>query len=244
MSTMKKLNRRHLFQWAVDKGINIRGLTTKTFQSSGRGVMTTRFINIDEVFLSMPRDLLITFDTVLSSFTWMSREKGVRLTAKDLFILFLVVEMRKSRRSSFRIYLQSVPRQYTTPCYIPIDEKHLLPSFILEVMEKQLATIQQHFLRLEGAIHSFPNKFSIFHSHKLREEEVKWAWNVVNTRSVYFDPHDLLCSLDSFVRLKEVDFALAPLLDMLNHKSEAKVFTFFTWASEVFGGLDGLLPYF
>ena len=215
---------KELFMWALNNGVRLRGLTTKLFAKSGRGVMTTRHINANDVLLSVPRRFLITFDTVLGEFKWMLKERSVCLVAKDLFIVFLVVERRKKTKSAFYIYLNSVPKEYTTPCCISQDEVDFLPYFVVEQMNKQNAIIKEHFDRLDKTIQRYTEKFSMFRKQELDLNEVTWAWNVVNTRSVYFSSRDLVCSQDTFPKLKEVDFALAPLLDMLNHKSEAKVF--------------------
>lgn len=52
-------------------------------------------------------------------------------------------------------------------------------------------------------------------------ESFKWAWNVVNTRSVYFEVgnNKYLCDKEPN------NIALAPYLDLLNHSSTADVST-------------------
>ena len=217
---------KELFEWSLTKGVQLRGLTTRNFSTTGRGVMTTRYINTNDLILSVPKSFLITFDTVLKTFKYISREPSFYLTAKDLFLLFLVVEKRKEKKSDFHIYLKSVPKEYATPCCISTRHKDILPYFVVEEMEKQNFIIQEHFQRINKKIKCHRENFSMFTQKALELDEVRWSWNVVNTRSVYFSPHDLSCSHDAFPKLKEVDFALAPLLDMLNHNSKAMVYIF------------------
>lgn len=217
---------KELFEWSLKEGVRLRGLTTRNFSTTGRGMMTTRYINTNDVLLSIPKSFLITFDTVLRAFKWISREPSFCLTPKDLFLLFLIVEKRKKTKSAFAIYLKSVPKEYTTPCCISPLHKNVLPYFAVEEMEKQNCILQEHFQRLNKTIKCHKEKFSMFVQKTLELNEVKWSWNVVNTRSVYFNSRDLSCSHDAFPNLKEIDFALAPLLDMLNHNSKARVFSY------------------
>lgn len=224
---------KELFEWSLKKGVRLRGLTTKNFLTTGRGVMTTRYINTNDVLLSVPKSFLITFDTVLKAFECISREHSFYLTAKDLFLLFLIMEKRKETKSTFHIYLKSVPKEYTTPCCISPLHKDFLPYFAVEEMEKQNSIIQEHFQRLNKTIKCYKESFSMFIQKALDLDEVRWSWNVVNTRSVYFSSRDLSCSQDAFPNLKEVDFALAPLLDMLNHNSKARVFSLQTYSLRI-----------
>ena len=50
-------------------------------------------------------------------------------------------------------------------------------------------------------------------------ESFAWAWSTVNTRSVFMEQPP-----SPFISCKEEDhYALAPLLDLLNHSTEAQV---------------------
>jgi len=230
---MEQTDTKNLFLWALHNGVYIKGLTTKKFPCSGRGIMTTRFVNKNDLIISIPRDFLITFDTVwnhlrLSSCTKileLNHKVSGTLTAKDLFLFFLVFERKKNKTSMYRIYINSLPDAYTTPCYIPEDEIDLLPQFLKEEVDNQLSKINRHYTQLLN------NKLTHFGSsictlkceQDVSFEDVRWAWNVINTRSVYFSSKHLKCSLDDVLGIREIDFALAPLLDMLNHESTAQV---------------------
>ena len=212
---------RELFICSLNNGVQIRGLTIKDFPQSGRGVMTTRHIHKNDLIIKIPRHFLITFDTVLKSMNWFIKDGSNHgLTAKDLFLLFILMEKWKGKSSKFRIYIDSVPETYTTPSCIPEDKSSLLPDFVRSERDKQRVKIAGHLKRLTQVLSSYKNKMK---KKRLVFDDVLWAWNVVNTRSVYLNPRDLICSLDVFPRLSEVDFALAPLLDMLNHESSAQV---------------------
>ncbi|XP_066934186.1 SET domain-containing protein 4-like [Clytia hemisphaerica] len=212
---------KELFIWSLNNGVQIRGLTIKDFPLSGRGVMTTRHINKNDLIIKIARRFLITFDTVLTSMKWCIRDESNHgLTAKDLFLFFILVEKWKGKASKFRIYIESIPETYTTPSCIPESKASLLPDFVSLERNKQRAKIAGHFKRLTHFLTAYQSKMK---EKRLNFDDVMWAWNVVNTRSVYLNPRNLTCSLDAFTKLSEVDFALAPLLDMLNHESGAQV---------------------
>lgn len=232
-SKMEKANTKDLFVWSLQNGVQIKGLTMKNFPCSGRGVMTTRFVNKNDLIISIPRDFLITFDTVLSYLKKSKCAKTLvvssKLTAKDLFLLFLVLERRNNNTSrytsKYRIYVNSVPDVYTTPCYIPQNEIELLPQFLKEEVEDQLSKINRHYTRLMNNKKIICDCTLLNCEQNICYEDVKWAWNIINTRSVYFSSKHLNCEQDAVLGVREVNFALAPLLDMLNHQSSAQVHT-------------------
>lgn len=205
---------RSLMQWALRCDACIKGITTKNFVKTGKGIKTTRNISPGTIVISLPRKLLITFDDVWNTFankkcTMNSKLSG--LTAKDLFILMLVSEQQNIEKSKYKFYLDSIPKSYTTVSNIERKEFYLLPYFVLEETQNQIKKIKIHFDRLQKQCCD----------DKIKFDNVKWAWNVLNTRSVYFSP--TLLKYKNEVNILDVDFALAPVLDMLNHSSEAEV---------------------
>ena len=135
------------------------------------------------------------------------------MTVKDLFMLFLILEARKREKSKLRYYIKSVPKLYTTISSVKVEEFKFLPPYICAEIKDQIETINKHFQRIQSTVNGTYDKLLI--------KEVRWAWNVLNTRSVYFCPSLLKSSKE--VCTATIDFALAPVLDMLNHSFEAEV---------------------
>lgn len=209
-----------LMRWTLQYDVFIKGITTKDFTNTGKGIKATRQIESGTLIISIPRDFLITFDTVWYGYVtkFMQNLETLSVTAKDLFIILLITERRKGEKSKYKYYIKSVPKTYTTLSNIENSEFHLLPLFILEETQKQYEKINRHFDRIQKSLSHFnSNELDI----NLFMSEVRWAWDVINTRSVYFSPSMLRCKNE--MNVSEIDFALAPVLDMLNHSSDAEV---------------------
>ncbi|XP_057309352.1 SET domain-containing protein 4-like [Hydractinia symbiolongicarpus] len=208
-----------LFKWALENGLMLRGVTWSSFENTGRGLKATKYFYENDTIISIPRTLLLTFDDVWSTkikhaMTVLS-SKHERLTAKSAFSLFLVLEKYKGHASKYWSYMNSLPSFYTTPSYIPTREAAKMPEFVRDNIKEHKKSILHQFNNIQTVL------FMITQKLKITKEDVCWAWNTINTRSIYFHPRNLRCS--THINASEIDFALAPVLDLLNHDSLAKI---------------------
>uniref|UniRef100_T2M431 SET domain-containing protein 4 n=1 Tax=Hydra vulgaris TaxID=6087 RepID=T2M431_HYDVU len=205
-----------LFSWSLNNGLVLKAVTPKVFKKTGRGLKTTKSVSPGDLIIALPLNLLITFDTILENndLNFIFRNHP-SICQKYLFILFLLIEKKKGENSYFFHYLNTLPENFSTPSYISQDEMQLCPNFIQEetgLQNRQILNAIKHI----SCIHSL-----IANDLSCIDSEVKWAWNVINTRSVYFNAKHLKCFKN--ISSINVDFALAPVLDLLNHNDTANV---------------------
>ena len=98
---------------------------------------------------------------------------------------------------------------------------------------KQILEIGNHYLSITNFVkdlHKLPGAkpknlkeiLEIMKTVNIRKADIRWVWNVINTRSIFFDPK-YLKHQDKFQMQALPNFALAPILDFFNHKDKAQV---------------------
>ncbi|XP_028406087.1 SET domain-containing protein 4-like [Dendronephthya gigantea] len=205
-----------LFQWAKENGVVFHKMRPAIFPGTGRGLMATRQINDGDLLISVPRRLLITGDVLRNYYTdGISQVKRPNLTTIDLLCLFLIVEKSLGNKSFWSPYVTMLPSQYNTPAYFNHHELSHAPKFFMEHGQAQLKSIRECYLSLKQFISDEMKKNSV----ELSFNDVRWAWNAVNTRCVY------LCGESKFGLSNQGEMAccLAPLLDLLNHSSDVQI---------------------
>ena len=116
-----------------------------------------------------------------------------------------------------------LPEIFDTPSYFSRQEAAILPAFLYEQWEMQVKEIVKCQTHLKDLLESVSIKWR---PHLLLTyENVKWVWNVVNTRCVYMDNSEHFDRRESCV--------LAPLLDLLNHSCEVEVSIWFKFLSGI-----------
>ena len=76
-----------LFQWAKQNGVFFHKMKPAIFPGTGRGLMATKQINVGDLLISVPSNLLVT-------------EEMLRYIVIMLFIIFIAVVARRSLLSS------------------------------------------------------------------------------------------------------------------------------------------------
>ena len=225
-----------LFHYFCKHGVKLSHLTGKIFTKTGRGLQIKRNCSARTRLISIPKHLLITMDTIIESdFYSLLQYSTCKLRPKDLFILFLLVEKCRSN-SKWKVYINSLPIKYSTPSFINEEDVSSIPEFMREVRSKQVLEIRNYYLSISKFVKDLtkpavatknkPKKvkdiLEIMKIVNKTETDIRWAWNVINTRSIYFDPK-FLKHQDKFQVQILPNFALAPILDFFNHNDEAEV---------------------
>ena len=225
-----------LFHDFCKHGVKLSHLTSKTFRGTGRGLQVKRNCLAGTRLISIPKHLLITMDTIIESDLYSLRQYYTcKLRPKDLFMLFLITEKCRSN-SRWYVYVNSLPIKYSTPSFINEEDASCIPEFVREIRSKQIQEIRNHYLNISNFLKDL-NRLATSTKGKPRKTkdvlermkivnitkaDTRWAWNVLNTRSIYFDPK-YLKHQDKFQMQTLPNFALAPILDFFNHKDEAQV---------------------
>ena len=222
-----------LFHYFCKHGVKLSHLTGKTFTETGRGLQIKRNCSSGTRLISIPKHLLITMDTIIESDLYtLLQYSTCKLQPKDLFVLYLKTEKRRSN-SRWKIYINSLPIKYSAPSFINEEDASCIPEFVREMRSKQILEIGNHYLSISNFVkdlHKIPGAkpknlkeiLEIMKTVNIRKADIRWAWNVINTRSIFFDPK-YLKHQDIFQMQALPNFALAPILDFFNHKDKAQV---------------------
>lgn len=233
----KQLNRPHilldqeyiqLLKWAKQNGVNFRSVRPAIFHDTGRGMIATRKITEGESIISVPWQLLITTSTALKSNVGRLLERmlqwaNVKLSRKCILCLYVAYLKYLGEKSFWYPYIATLPKEFNTPCYFSDDELKILPESSYEQCLAQINEVQQAFNMIKETYNDeFPNDHLDF-LKLLTFEDFKWTWFVVNTRSVYLASDEEKCSGCYGDCCHGDGYALAPVLDLLNHQDTAEV---------------------
>lgn len=214
---------KHLIQWSIKCGLIMAHLTPKKFDETGRGLLASKDLNLGDRLFAVPIDLIITYDKALEFATRMLSENVANLlSGKELFVLFLLSEARLDIASFYHSYLQMLPRQYSTLPYLQPEEIHAIPDIIYVQLQEQISEIgtciEAYRRCAESGAVIDRNLLSVLKGTTF--EDVRWAYSVLNTRSVYLKS---LKKGETSRSRRSIDYALIPVFDLLNHKPVAKV---------------------
>ncbi|XP_071113337.1 SET domain-containing protein 4-like [Haliotis cracherodii] len=200
---------------SLDNKCNI-DLEPCEFIETGRGLRTNKAIHKGEIIVSIPECALITPDTVFTSdIGQVLKECVPPLTPQRVLSVFLVWEAEKGTTSFWYPYIQTLPPTFSTPLYFTRQELARLPPNVYLKSNTEQTRVQDIFENIRDFLRKHCSDYDI-----LTYEKFRWAWCVVNTRSVYVKTLEspYLSKTDS-----ETNVALAPYLDLLNHSAEAKM---------------------
>uniref|UniRef100_A0A3Q2ZNN9 SET domain containing 4 n=1 Tax=Hippocampus comes TaxID=109280 RepID=A0A3Q2ZNN9_HIPCM len=201
-----------LLRFLHQRGFASTPLQPALFPDTGRGLQALRSIKPNQLLISLPESCLLTTSTVLDSYlgryikSWMPRPSPLLALC-----VFLVCERHRGADAEWSPYIRALPASYTCPAYLAHDVAALLPVGLRRQALEQKDAVRE--------MHSSNQDF--FKSDSQKHENVgvlsRWAWCSVNTRSVFMrhPSNQFLCGQD--------DYALAPFLDLLNHRPDVQV---------------------
>ncbi|GAA5802082.1 hypothetical protein EDC94DRAFT_562163 [Helicostylum pulchrum] len=207
--------------WLHENNFPESKLTLANFTNTGRGMMATSDIEAGEVIVSVPRKFLITNDSLTKVYG--SKHS---LGPHQLLALHLVLVSR-DKQSWWKPYMDLLPIHFNTmPVkYAQVLVDHL-PTALKEQVLQQKENIEQDYLNCI--------KFLNTRNETMTREEYEWAWLCVNTRCIHMTIMDGTA--------KNGNIALAPMLDFLNHTSEAKIESGYNVRNQCFE-IKTLTPY-
>lgn len=130
------------------------------------------------------------------------------------------MEKMKGSSSFWAPYIRCLPESFDTPAYFTEEELSLLPDSLQVKSKEQRVKIQQEFRKLKHFFR-FAKESNICKGEELSLGIFKWAWFVVNTRSLYMEQS---YNTGKYLDSSEKDvYVLAPFLDLLNHSPEVDV---------------------
>ncbi|XP_008298345.1 SET domain-containing protein 4 [Stegastes partitus] len=207
-----------LMKFLHRRGFSSALLQPAVFSDTGRGLQTLRAIKPGEVLISLPESCLLTTSTVLDSYLGeYIKSWKPRLSPLLVLCVFLMCERHRGEASDWFPYIHLLPAAYTCPVYFSDDVMAALPSCLRRRGLEQREAVQEMFSSNQEFFRSLQPVLNRPTEDVLTYEALRWSWCSVNTRSVFM-------SRPSSSFLSGPDrYALAPFLDLLNHRADVQV---------------------
>ena len=226
--------------WLSKQGVCYnKKLVLAIFSDTGRGVLTKKKISAGEELINLPLNLTINVTSLLMDVVFCSIFLKNRILCLELYkrkvsfqslmAFYLVYLKAQGVECKWHIYLESLPKEYTVPYFLPNEIKNYIDDEIISVINKQRNMIESSFnifddilqntLNDSIAVQTFKNNFSM--------SWYEWAYFTVNTRCVYMDLSKVI-DLDnvnkSILSLihDNTKISLCPYLDMINHSPHTR----------------------
>lgn len=217
-----------LIRFLKQKNFTSTILQPANFSDTGRGLQALKAIKPGRLLISLPQTCLLTTAVVLRSYLGpFIKSWTPRLSPLLVLCVFLVLERHRSPLSEWFPYIDVLPTTYTCPVYFSDDVMNVLPVAVRGWALEQRASVrelhssnQPFFRSLQPLVDSVEEVFTF--------EALRWAWCTVNTRSVFMphSPNPYLSGQDTC--------ALAPFLDLLNHRPDVQVSAHFNSATRCY----------
>ncbi|NXG07241.1 SETD3 methyltransferase, partial [Sakesphorus luctuosus] len=118
-----------LIKWATENGASTEGFEISNFEEEGFGLKATREIKAEELFLWVPRKLLMTVESAKNSVLGSLYSQDRILQAMGNITLAFHLLCERANPNSFWLpYIQTLPSEYDTPLYFEEDEVQYLQS--------------------------------------------------------------------------------------------------------------------
>ncbi|XP_050335407.1 SET domain-containing protein 4 [Bactrocera neohumeralis] len=206
-------------------------LTARDFPFTGRGVCSKKqkFCTGDPL-INLPLKCLITISTLeeaahfKSQFDITKFHKDHKISFQSLLALYILHEKHLEEASHISAYINTIPKQFSTPYFCPIAELQRLPVEILEKTVEQHRLIRENYTNLKSVFRRNECSYcgQLYFDEIYTLDAFKWAYFAVNTRSVYVFSRQFKPDKCFFQPLlsDEPNMALAPFLDLFNHSAE------------------------
>lgn len=195
-------------------------LTARNFTLTGRGLYSkSHTIEKGDEIIRLPIDALLTIKLLENDedfkqlFDNEKFDKDHKIPFQSLMAFYIIHQKLVVKDTKISAYLNSLPTYFTTPYFCPVNELQCLPDSILECTVEQNRKIKESYqnLKLVCKCEDFVSKYPL--------SEFRWAYFVVNTRSVHifaqlFKPDK--CFFQPLLA-GDCNLALAPFLDLFNH---------------------------
>uniref|UniRef100_A0A3Q2YJM6 protein-histidine N-methyltransferase n=1 Tax=Hippocampus comes TaxID=109280 RepID=A0A3Q2YJM6_HIPCM len=198
-----------LVSWAKANGSSCDGLQIANFGKEGYGLQATRDIKAEELFLCIPRKILMTLESAHNSILGplLRQDRILKAMGNVALALHLLCE-RANPTSTWLAYIRSLPLDYSTPLYYQPEEVKLLLG---------TQAVQDVFRQLKNTARQYAYFYKLFQTHPaasvlpLKEsftfDDYRWAVSSVMTRQNEIPTEDG----------SQITQALIPLWDMCNH---------------------------
>uniref|UniRef100_A0AAX7UTX9 protein-histidine N-methyltransferase n=1 Tax=Astatotilapia calliptera TaxID=8154 RepID=A0AAX7UTX9_ASTCA len=198
-----------LMSWAKENGASCECFTVANFGKEGYGLRATRDIKAEELFLWIPRKMLMTVESAQNSILGPLYSQDRILQAMGNVTLALHLLCERANPASFWLpYIRSLPQEYDIPLYYQQEDVQLLlgTQAVQDVLSQYKNTARQYayFYKL---VQTHPTASKLPLKDCFTFDDYRWAVSSVMTRQNQIPTEDG----------SRVTLALIPLWDMCNH---------------------------
>ncbi|XP_056151946.1 actin-histidine N-methyltransferase [Lampris incognitus] len=205
-----------LMTWAQETGALCEGFNVANFGDEGYGLRATRDIKAEELFLWIPRKMLMTIESAKNSVLGplYNQDRILQAMGNVTLALHLLCE-RANPLSPWLPYIKSLPLDYDTPLYYEEEEvRHLLGTQAVHDLLSQYKNTARQYAYFYKVVQTHPTTSKLplkdsftFERLQVSGREYVWAVSSVMTRQNQIPTEDG----------SRVTLALIPLWDMCNH---------------------------
>ncbi|XP_077585181.1 SET domain-containing protein 4 [Stigmatopora nigra] len=207
-----------LLRFLCQRGFTSKLLQPALFSETGRGLQAFTGIKPNQLLISLPESCLLTTSTVLESYLGhYIKSWHPRISPLLALSVFLVCERHRGPDADWSPYIHVLPTSYSCPAYFDHDVIALLPVGLRRRAIHQKETVQEIHASNLDFFQTLQPVLSQPVEDVLTFEALRWAWCSVNTRSVFMRQPSSKCLCG------EDNYALAPFLDLLNHRPDVQV---------------------
>ncbi len=181
--------------WAQDRGVQIHGIKATRIPGRGVGLLTTKKVREGDLILHIPQRAMFKPDIAMlkrENLTSSSPQAHLAITALLAF---------GPADSAYSIWRHELPTledfRASMPIYWPQCLQDLLPPSARQSLTRQSADYQKDWDAVSP----------ICQTHGFREEDFKYYWMIVNSRSFHWKPP----------RGKAGLMVMCPFIDYMNH---------------------------
>uniref|UniRef100_A0A671SU22 protein-histidine N-methyltransferase n=1 Tax=Sinocyclocheilus anshuiensis TaxID=1608454 RepID=A0A671SU22_9TELE len=219
-----------LMAWAAECGASCDSFEISNFADEGHGLKATRDIKAEELFLWIPRKMLMTVESAKNSVLGQlySQDRILQAMGNVTLALHLLCE-RANPSSPWLPYIKTLPADYDTPLYFEEYEvRHLLATQAIQDVLSQYKNTARQYAYFYKVIHTHPNASKLPLKDAFTFDDYRWAVSSVMTRQNQIPTTDG----------SRVTLALIPLWDMCNHTNglSMSVFRFLSPQIYIFYG--------
>uniref|UniRef100_A0A674F6J3 protein-histidine N-methyltransferase n=1 Tax=Salmo trutta TaxID=8032 RepID=A0A674F6J3_SALTR len=198
-----------LMAWAQESGASCEGFEISNFAGEGFGLRATKDIKAEELFLWIPRKMLMTVESAKNSVLGplYSQDRILQAMGNVTLALHLLCE-RADPSSPWLPYIKTLPGDYDTPLYYEEEEvRHLLSTQAIQDVLSQYKNTARQYAYFYKVIQTHPTTSKLPLKDAFTYDDYRWAVSSVMTRQNQIPTEDG----------SRVTLALIPLWDMCNH---------------------------
>lgn len=198
-------------QWCSENGAIYKNVEICQFQDSGYGFKVTEAIEENELWLTVPRNIMLSQESATSSALGPLIANDLVLSQMPNITLSLYLLNERCNPDSFwSPYIKILPDSYDTPMYFTLEELQMLRgSNALDDAVKLCRNVARQYAYFHQLLKNQPQAQNLPLRDWLTYDNYRWAVSTVMTRQNFIPSSDG----------SSQQLVLVPLWDMCNHSN-------------------------